>query len=77
MTKLGPRKSKMFAIRPARTLPSSPGIVSSVIGGVAAIIRSCDSASSAARTSAGSAAKLGDRSRLWANSGKLIRIAVR
>jgi hypothetical protein len=32
-TKLGPRRLKRLATRPARQLPSSPGIVSSVTGG--------------------------------------------
>ena len=74
--KLGPRRLKRFATRPARQLPSSPGIVSSVIGGRPSAIRACHSAAIAARTSAGSAAKLGAASRSRASSGNVRRRVV-
>ena len=58
-------------------LPSSPGIVSSVMGGSASPSSARDSETSAARTSAGSAAKLGAAESARAYSGKKTRRAVR
>jgi hypothetical protein len=67
--KFGPCRLKRFAMRPAMQLLSSPGIVSSLISGSHASRFPCSSASMAARTSAGSAAKLPARSSSRASSG--------
>ena len=72
-TKFGPRRLNRFATRPARQLPSSPGIVSSVVGGRSACRRACHSPVIAARTSPGSAAKLGVWSRSRESSGNASR----
>ena len=56
---------------------SSPGIVSSVIGGSASPNSACDSAAIASRTRGSSAAKLGAAASACANSGKNARSAVR
>ena len=77
VVKLGPRKLKSAATLPASTFASSPGIESSVMGGNPATKRSCDSATMAARTSAGSAANEGAAARSLANSGNATRNAVR
>ena len=58
VVKFGPWRLNRLAIRPAMQLPSSPGIVSSVISGSQASMLPCSSRSIVARTSAGSAAKL-------------------
>ncbi len=71
--KLVPCRSKTLATRPAMTLPSSPGIVSSVTSGSHASKLDRSSASIAARVSAGSAAKLPPRSSSRASSGNVIR----
>ena len=77
VVKFGPRKSKRFAIRPASTLDSSPGMVSSVIACSWARNPSCHSPRIAARASAGSAANEGARSRSRRNSGNWMRNDVR
>ena len=51
-TKFGPRRLKRFATRPARQLPSSPGIVSSVTGGSRSKL-ACSSPAIAARIGLG------------------------
>ena len=77
VVKFGPRKLNRLAIRPARTLESSPGMVSSVMAGSWARNPSCHSSRIAARTSAGSAAKDGAFCRSRANSGNWMRRVVR
>ena len=75
-TKLGPCRSNRLATRPAMQLPSSPGMVSSVIWGRCAPMRSCISAMIAARTSAGNARNDGAPARSRTVSGKATRRAV-
>ena len=58
IVKFGPWRSKRLATRPARQLLSSPGIVSSLIGGSHASRCPCSSEAIAVRTSVGSAVKL-------------------
>ena len=77
VVKLGPWRLNRLATRPAMQLPSSPGIVSSVITGSQASKLACSSPSIVERTSAGSAAKLAARSSSRARSGNMIRSAVR
>ena len=52
-TKFGPRRLKRLATRPARQLPSSPGIVSSVTGGSQPSRLSSSSRAIASRASPG------------------------
>ena len=77
VVKFGPRKSNRLAIRPASTLDSSPGMVSSVMSSSWARNRSCHSARIAERASAGSDAKAGVCSRSRRNSGNRMRSEVR
>ena len=77
VVKFGPRKSKRFATRPARTLASSPGIVSSLMSGSWARKCSCHWERIPVRTSAGSAAKEGVCSRSRRSSGNWMRSDVR
>ena len=77
VTKFGPWKSNRLAMRPARMLPSSPGIVSSLMGGSQASMFACSSASTAARTPGSRAANDGAFSSSRASSGKVMRSAVR
>ena len=78
MTKFGPRRLKTLATRPAMMLPSSPGIVSSVITGSQASQR-CRQLARRSPRAPPSAARANWRraSSSRANSGKLMRSAVR
>jgi hypothetical protein len=77
VTKLGPRRFSTLATRPDRMLASSPGIVSSVTGGRAWFILSCQRDRMRWRTSAGrsrnSCASFSHR----AHSGNWMRSVVR
>ena len=55
-TKLGPRRLNRLETRPARQLPSSPGIVSSVTGGSHPSMFECSSRAIASRALSGRSA---------------------
>ena len=77
VVKLGPRKLNTFATRPAITFASSPGMVSSVIPSNPATNEAWVSASTASRTSGGSAANDGAALSSRANAGNWIRRLLR
>ena len=77
VVKLGPRKLNRLATRPARTLASSPGMVSSVISSSRSRNDARVSASTASRTCCGSAVNDGAASKSRVNAGNWMRRLLR